>query len=73
MRLTIRELVSFGRFPHCEGRLNEEDEKFVDEAIEYMNLVDIQDKYLDELSGGQRQRALYSNGNSSKYRLYIPR
>ena len=57
MRLTIRELVSFGRFPYCEGRLTEEDEKFVDDAIEYMNLVDIQEKYLDELSGGQRQRA----------------
>ena len=57
MRLTIRELVSFGRFPYCEGRLTKEDEKFVDDAIEYMNLVDIQNKYLDELSGGQRQRA----------------
>ena len=57
IRLTIRELVSFGRFPYCEGRLTEEDEKFVDDAIEYMNLVDIQNKYLDELSGGQRQRA----------------
>lgn len=57
MRITIRELVGFGRFPYCEGRLTKEDEKFVDEAIEYMNLADIQDKYLDELSGGQRQRA----------------
>lgn len=57
IRLTVRELVSFGRFPYCEGRLTEEDEKFVDDAIEYMNLVDIQNKYLDELSGGQRQRA----------------
>ena len=53
MRLTIRELVSFGRFPYCEGRLTEEDEKFVDDAIEYMNLVDIQNKYLDELRGRQ--------------------
>ncbi len=57
MRLTIRELVSFGRFPYCEGKLGAEDERFVDDAIEYMNLLDIQDKYLDELSGGQRQRA----------------
>ena len=49
--------MRLGRFPYCEGRLTEEDEKFVDDAIEYMNLVDIQNKYLDELSGGQRQRA----------------
>lgn len=57
VRLTIREIVSFGRYPHCEGRLKEEDIKYVNEAIEYMELTDIQDRYLDELSGGQRQRA----------------
>ncbi|MTD31521.1 ABC transporter ATP-binding protein [Planomicrobium sp. YIM 101495] len=57
VRLTIRELVSFGRFPYSKGRLNSEDEKMVDQAIEYMNLGDMQDSYLDELSGGQRQRA----------------
>ncbi len=57
IRLTIRELVSFGRFPYCEGKLKEEDEILVDKALEYMKLIDIQDKYLDELSGGQKQRA----------------
>ncbi|WP_146553357.1 ABC transporter ATP-binding protein [Rummeliibacillus sp. SL167] len=57
VRLTIRELVSFGRFPYSHGHLNTEDHKKVDEAIQYMNLEDIQHDYLDELSGGQRQRA----------------
>ena len=57
VRLTIRELVSFGRYPYSKGRLTAEDEQFVDKAIEYMNLVDMQDKFLDELSGGQKQRA----------------
>ena len=57
MRLTIKDLVSFGRFPYCEGNLKEEDEKFINEALEYMKLMDIKDKYLDELSGGQKQRA----------------
>ncbi|MDF2040204.1 ABC transporter ATP-binding protein [Cytobacillus oceanisediminis] len=57
VRLTVRELVSFGRYPYSRGRLTAEDEKFVDQAIEYMNLTDMQDKYLDELSGGQKQRA----------------
>lgn len=57
IRLTIRELVSFGRFPHCGGNLSKEDEHYVDEAIEYMKLKDIENKYLDELSGGQKQRA----------------
>lgn len=57
IRITVRELVSFGRFPYSKGRLNEEDEKKIDEAIEYMGLTDMQDKYLEYLSGGQRQRA----------------
>lgn len=57
VRLTIREIVGFGRYPYCEGRFNEEDIKYIDEAIEYMELKDIEHKYLDELSGGQRQRA----------------
>ncbi|MED4072769.1 iron ABC transporter ATP-binding protein [Priestia endophytica] len=57
MRLTIRELVSFGRFPYSQGKLTKEDWKYVDEAIQYMELENIQHKYIDQLSGGQRQRA----------------
>lgn len=57
VKLTIRELVAFGRFPHCKGRLQDEDERMVDQALEYMGLTDMQEAYLDELSGGQRQRA----------------
>ena len=57
LKLTVRELVEFGRFPHSEGRLTAEDNKIIDEAIEYMALTDLQDRYLDELSGGQTQRA----------------
>lgn len=57
LKLTIRELVSFGRFPYSKGNLTEEDDKYIDEAINYMQLKDIEDKYIDELSGGQRQRA----------------
>lgn len=56
-RLTIRELVSFGRYPHSKGRLNAEDIQFIDQALDYMGLMDIQHSYLEELSGGQRQRA----------------
>lgn len=56
-RLTVRELVSFGRYPYSKGRLTEEDERLVDQAIDYMDLRSMQDKYLDQLSGGQKQRA----------------
>lgn len=57
IRLTIRELVCFGRFPYSQGRLTAEDWEHVGEAIRYMELDDIQHKYLDQLSGGQQQRA----------------
>ncbi len=58
MKLTVRELVAFGRFPHSGSRLTETDEAFVERAIAYMELEEFQDRFLDELSGGQRQRAL---------------
>lgn len=57
VRLTVRELVSFGRYPHSKGRLNTEDIRIVNQALEYMDLNVMQHDYLDELSGGQRQRA----------------
>lgn len=57
IKLTVRELVSFGRFPYSQGNLTEEDLKYINQAIGYMRLEDIQDRYLDQLSGGQRQRA----------------
>lgn len=60
IRLTVRELVAFGRYPYSKGRLNEEDEKVIDQALDYMNLTEMQDKFLDELSGGQKQRAFIS-------------
>jgi ABC-type enterochelin transport system, ATPase component len=56
-RLTVRQLVGFGRFPHSKGRLNALDEEVVSQAIDFLDLTDLEDRYLDQLSGGQRQRA----------------
>lgn len=57
LRLTVRELVSFGRFPYSQGKLTKEDWEKVDEAIAYMDMTDLQHRFLDQLSGGQNQRA----------------
>ena len=57
MKLTVRELVAFGRFPYSGGRLTEEDEVLIDKAIRYMELEEFEDRFIDELSGGQTQRA----------------
>ncbi len=56
-RLTVRQLVGFGRFPYSRGRLTQHDEKFITDAIDFLGLGDLENRYLDELSGGQRQRA----------------
>ena len=57
MKLTVRELVAFGRFPYSGSRLTAEDHEMIDKAIAYMELEEFQDRFIDELSGGQRQRA----------------
>jgi len=57
LRLTVRDLVGFGRFPHSKGRLTVEDLKHVEDALDYLQLQPLAERFLDELSGGQRQRA----------------
>ena len=57
MKLTVEELVAFGRFPYSGGRLDEEDHAIIDRAISYMELEEFCGQFIDELSGGQRQRA----------------
>ena len=57
MKLTVRELVAFGRFPYSSGRHTPLDIEIIDRAIRYMELDEIQNRFIDELSGGQRQRA----------------
>lgn len=56
-RLTVADLVAFGRYPYSKGRLTIEDKFHIDQSIAYLNLDDLRDRFLDELSGGQRQRA----------------
>ncbi len=57
VRLTVEDLVTFGRYPHSHGRPNMDDRRHVENAIEYLELGDLRHRFLDELSGGQRQRA----------------
>lgn len=56
-RLTIEELVGFGRYPYTKGRLNVKDREIIEKSMSFLNLSDLKTRYLDELSGGQRQRA----------------
>ncbi|OYD81186.1 iron ABC transporter ATP-binding protein [Azospirillum brasilense] len=56
-RLTVEDLVAFGRYPHSKGRLTEADREHIAKALRYLDLEPLSGRFLDELSGGQRQRA----------------
>jgi iron complex transport system ATP-binding protein len=57
VRLTVRDLVGFGRYPWSKGRPTVADREIIDRAIGWVDLDDLADRFLDEMSGGQRQRA----------------
>lgn len=60
VKLTVKDLVAFGRFPYSKGRMTETDWQKVHEAIAFSDLEEFTNAYIDELSGGQRQRAFIS-------------
>lgn len=57
--LTVRELISFGRYPHQRGfgTLSAEDNRMIDWALQATGMSEFHDRAVDQLSGGQRQRA----------------
>lgn len=55
-RLSVYDLVSFGRYPYSKGRLTQHDKMIIERALEYLQLTDLAERFIDELSGGQRQR-----------------
>lgn len=57
-RISVRDLLLFGRYPYHQGRPTAEDKQIVEQAISQFQLHDLANRYLTELSGGQRQRAL---------------
>lgn len=57
LKLTVRELVAFGRFPHSKGRLTELDQEKITKALTFLGLLDLAESTIDTLSGGQLQKA----------------
>lgn len=57
-RISVRDLLLFGRYPYHQGRPTDEDKAIVEQAIVQFQLEPLAQRYLTELSGGQRQRAL---------------
>lgn len=57
-RITVQDLLMFGRYPHHQGKIQPQDREMVAHALDRFDLTALADRYLSELSGGQRQRAL---------------
>lgn len=57
--MTVRELVSLGRFPWqgALGKTSQEDRQRIDQAIASVDLSHYADRLVESLSGGERQRA----------------
>lgn len=55
--LTVRELVRFGRYAHNSffNFVSYAEDSIIDEALEYIGIRELADRYCSELSGGQRQ------------------
>ncbi len=57
IRLSVEDLVAYGRFPHGSSGRSADDRVHIDAAIDLLDLGAVRRRFLDELSGGQRQRA----------------
>ncbi|MDR1154826.1 MAG: ABC transporter ATP-binding protein [Bacteroidales bacterium] len=71
--LTVRQLVSFGRFPHTNwiGKLTAEDIVPVEEAMQLVGITMLADKNIYEISDGERQRAMIARTLAQDTRLIL--
>lgn len=57
MPITVREVVTMGRYPHTRfGRLDDHDREMVEAALSRVGIADLADRRITALSGGQKQR-----------------
>jgi len=55
---TVLETVLMGRKPYLKWGVTKRDLEVVGQALKYMGIEDLAERYLDQLSGGQRQKVL---------------
>lgn len=66
MPVTVREVVTMGRYPRMGfGLTGDDDREAVERAMERVGVTDLADRRLSRLSGGQRQRAFIARALAS--------
>ena len=56
-RITVRELLAFGRYPHKKGHIGPKCKRLIQQSLEWLGLEEYEHAYINTLSGGQLQRA----------------
>lgn len=71
--ITVNELVAMGRMPYTGflGRLSDDDQKIVSDAISRLGIDNISACRLQEISDGQRQRAFIARALAQQTRIII--
>ena len=71
--ITVQELVKMGRNPYVDigKRFAPQDNTAVENAIEFMDVADKRQEYLDRLSGGERQKAYLAMILAQQTRLML--
>lgn len=71
--LTVRELVSLGRYPYTGffGKMTEEDKAIVDQAMVDVQIEHKANSYVSELSDGEQQRSMIAKALAQECPLVI--
>jgi manganese transport system ATP-binding protein len=69
--VTVREVVTMGRYAGSSRRLDTGDHAAVDEAMGRMGITHLSGHHLRELSGGQRQRVLVAQGLAQEHEILL--
>lgn len=73
MPITVREVVAMARYAHLGPfrRFGERDREAVDEALDRLDVADLERRHLGELSGGQRHRVFVAQGLAQEADLLL--
>lgn len=70
---TVKDIVLMGRYPFKKvfQRLNKEDDRLADEAMDELGILNLKNRQIGQLSGGQQQRVFLARALCQQADLYF--